>query len=152
MPGKQEENTSRLDRAEHYIYLAAGYILVFAAAGLLVAALYEMAGSIMAGEYTSAIIHLLDRVLLALMLAETIYTVGRIARTQQLETEPFLIVGIIAAIRRMLIITAESAGHTNLTDPVFQAQMTELGLLALIIFLLAWAMKLLGNRSIDASS
>ena len=147
-----EENTTRLERAEHYIYLAAGYILVFAAAGLLVAALYEMAGSIMAGEYTSAIIHLLDRVLLALMLAEIIYTVGRIARTQQLETEPFLIVGIIAAIRRMLIITAESAGHANLTDPVFQAQMAELGLLALIIFLLAWAMKLLGNRSIDASS
>lgn len=147
-----EENTTRLERAEHYIYLAAGYILVFAAAGLLVAALYEMAGSIMAGEYTSAIIHLLDRVLLALMLAEIIYTVGRIARTQQLETEPFLIVGIIAAIRRMLIITAESAGHANLTDPVFQAQMAELGLLALIIFLLAWAMKLLGRSSIDASS
>jgi hypothetical protein len=81
-----------------------------------------------------------------------IYTVGRIARTQQLETEPFLIVGIIAAIRRMLIITAESAGHANLTDPVFQAQMAELGLLALIIFLLAWAMKLLGQRSVDASS
>ena len=35
-----------------------------------------MAGSIMAGKYTSAIIHLLDRVLLALMLAEIIYTVG----------------------------------------------------------------------------
>ncbi len=152
MPNNQEENTTRLERAEHYIYLAAGYILVFAAAGLLVAALVEMAGSIMAGEYTSAIIHLLDRVLLALMLAEIIYTVGRIARTQQLETEPFLIVGIIAAIRRMLIITAESAGHANLTDPVFQAQMAELGLLALIIFLLAWAMRLLGTRSVDASS
>jgi uncharacterized membrane protein (DUF373 family) len=147
-----EANTTRLERAEHYIYLAAGYILVFAAAGLLVAALIEMSGSIMAGEYTSAIIHLLDRVLLALMLAEIIYTVGRIARTQQLETEPFLIVGIIAAIRRMLIITAESAGHANLTDPVFQAQMAELGLLALIIFLLAWAMKLLGNHSIDDST
>ena len=128
MPGKQEENTSRLDRAEHYIFLAAG---------LLVASLYEMAGSIMAGKYTSAIIHLLDRVLLALMLAETIYTVGRIARTQQLETQPFLIVGIIAAIRRMLIIRAASAGHANLTEPVFQAQMTEPGLLGLIIFLLA---------------
>ena len=66
-------------------------------------------------------VHLLDRVLLALMPAEIIYTVGRISRTQMLETEPFLIVGIIAAIRRMLIITAEGAGHIDLTDPVFQA-------------------------------
>ena len=106
-----------------------------------------MAGSIMEGQYTTAMVHLLDRVLLALMLAEIIYTVGRITRTQQLETEPFLIVGIIAAIRRMLIITAESAGHPDLTNPVFQAQLAELGLLALIIFLLAWAMRLLGNRS-----
>ncbi len=45
-----EVNTSRLERAEHYIYLSAGYILVFAAAGLLVAALIEMSGSIMTGE------------------------------------------------------------------------------------------------------
>lgn len=147
MSDKQEQNVNHLERAEHYIYLAAGYILVFAAAGLLVAAIIEMAGSIMEGNYTTAMVHLLDRVLLALMLAEIIYTVGRISRTQMLETEPFLIVGIIAAIRRMLIITAESASHVDLTDPVFQALLAELGLLAVIIFLLAWSMRLLGDRS-----
>jgi len=43
----------------------------------------------------------------------------------------------IAAIRRMLIITAEGAGHVDLV---------ELGLLALIISLLAWSMRLLGAR------
>lgn len=59
----------------------------------------------------------------------------------------FLVVGIIAAIWRMLIITAESAGHVNLTDPVFQALLAEPGLLALIIFLLAWSMRLPGDRS-----
>jgi uncharacterized membrane protein (DUF373 family) len=147
MTGTTEERANRLVRAEHYIYLAAGYILVFAAAGLLVAAIIETAGSIMQGDYTIAMVHLLDRVLLALMLAEIIYTVGRISRTQMLETEPFLIVGIIAAIRRMLIITAESASHADLTDPVFQALLAELGLLALIIFLLAWSIRLLGVRS-----
>jgi len=147
MSDNPEQRTGNLERAEHYIYLAAGYILVFAAAGLLVAALVEMAGSIMQGEYTTAIIHLLDRVLLSLMLAEIIYTVGRISRTQMLETEPFLIVGIIAAIRRMLILTAESAGHVDISDPVFQALLAELGLLAVIIFLLTWSMRLLGDRS-----
>jgi uncharacterized membrane protein (DUF373 family) len=151
MAGSNEERTNRLERAEHYIYLAAGYILVFAAAGLLVAALIEMASSIMEGHYTTAMVHLLDRVLLALMLAEIIYTVGRISRTQMLETEPFLIVGIIAAIRRMLIITAESAGHVDLTDPVFQALLAELGLLALIIFLLAWSIRLLADRNNSAA-
>jgi uncharacterized membrane protein (DUF373 family) len=132
-----------LERAEHYIYLTAGYILVIAAAGLLVTAVVEVAGYTLEGEYAEAIVHLLDRVLLALMLAEIIYTVGRIARTQQLEIEPFLIVGIIAAIRRMLVITAESAGHFDLSHPAFQAALAELGLLALIILMLAWAIRLL---------
>jgi uncharacterized membrane protein (DUF373 family) len=146
MTEPQPDHTRLLERAEHYIYLAAGYILVIAAAGLLITAVGEMIHEIMQGSYVKAMVHLLDRVLLALMLAEIIYTVGRITRTQQLETEPFLIVGIIAAIRRMLIITAESAGHVDLTDPFFQAILAELALLAVIIFLLAWAMRLLRDR------
>jgi uncharacterized membrane protein (DUF373 family) len=147
MTDPTQDHTSLLERAEHYIYLAAGYILVVAAAGLLVIAVVEMGEKILDGHYAEAIVHLLDRVLLALMLAEIIYTVGRITRTQQLEVEPFLIVGIIAAIRRMLIITAESAGHVDLTDPKFQAILAELGLLALIILMLAWAMRLIRGDS-----
>jgi uncharacterized membrane protein (DUF373 family) len=146
MTEPQPDHTRLLERAEHYIYLAAGYILVIAAAGLLLTAVGEMVHEIMEGSYVKAMVHLLDRVLLALMLAEIIYTVGRITRTQKLETEPFLIVGIIAAIRRMLIITAESAGHVDLTDPFFQAILVELALLAVIIFLLAWAMRLLRDN------
>ena len=146
MTEPQPDDTRLLERAEHYIYLAAGYILVIAAAGLLLTAVGDMVHEIMEGSYVKAMVHLLDRVLLALMLAEIIYTVGRITRTQQLETEPFLIVGIIAAIRRMLIITAESAGHVNLQDPLFQAILAELALFAVIIFPLAWAMRLLRDR------
>ena len=146
MTEPQADHSRLLERAEHYIYLAAGYFLVIAAAGLLLNAVGEMIHEIMQGSYVKAMVHLLDRVLLALMLAEIIYTVGRITRTQKLETEPFLSVGIIAAIRRMLIITAESAGHVDLTDPFFQAILVELALLAVIIFLLAWAMRLLRDN------
>jgi len=35
-----EKHTHQLERAEHYIYLATGYILVLAAAGLLLAAFF----------------------------------------------------------------------------------------------------------------
>jgi len=77
------------------------------------------------------------------MLAEIIYTVGRIAKTQELEVAPFLIVGIIAAVRRMLIITAGRTEHVDLANSHFQAVLAELGLLALIIVILAWAMRLI---------
>ncbi len=141
----KDHKRSMLERAEHYIYLGAGYILVVAAAGLLAAAVAESIETVREGHFADGIVHLLDRVLLALMLAEIIYTVGRIAKTLKLEVTPFLIVGIIAAVRRMLIITAGSASHVDLKDPHFQAVLAELTLLALIVFLLAWAIRLLAG-------
>jgi uncharacterized membrane protein (DUF373 family) len=132
-----------LERVEHYIYLATALILVVAAAALLVVAVIEAAGEVIRGDVSGALLHLLDRALLVLMLAEIIYTVRSIARRRRLEVEPFFIVAIIAAIRRILIITAESTGNVNLQDPHFQAGMVELGLLALIVLALAGAMRII---------
>ena len=42
---------------------------------------------------------------------------------------------------RAVIIT--DAGHIDIADPMFQAILAELGLLALIILLMAWAMRLI---------
>ena len=72
-------------------------------------------------KHSSALLQLLDRTLLVLMLAEIIYTVRSIARRRRLEAEPFFIVAIIAAIRRILIITAESTHNVDLQNPHFQA-------------------------------
>jgi uncharacterized membrane protein (DUF373 family) len=138
-----DEKPALLERAEHSIYLATAFILVLAAAGLLAAAVYEVILSIVGGDYDQALLHLLDRALLVLMLAEIIYTVRRIAHRKRLEAEPFFIVAIIAAIRRILVITAESAENINLEDPTFQAALVELGLLAMIIVALAVAMRLI---------
>ncbi|HHJ19043.1 MAG TPA: hypothetical protein ENJ84_04335 [Gammaproteobacteria bacterium] len=147
MSNKSQDNLYHwLEKSERYIYLAAGYILVVAAAGLLGLAAYELLKAIISGHYTDAAIHLLDRVLLAMMLAEIIYTVSCVAKTLQITVEPFLIVGIIAAIRRMLIITAESAGNVDLHDSHFLAALAELGLLAIMILLLAYAMRLITHR------
>jgi uncharacterized membrane protein (DUF373 family) len=138
-----------LERAEHYIYLATASVLVLAAAGLLALAVGEMIERIVGRDYVGALLHLLDRALLVLMLAEIIYTVRRIALKKRLEVEPFFIVAIIAAIRRLLVITAESSTHVNLNDPTFQAALVELGLLALIILALAGAMRLIPKDQRD---
>ena len=147
---KESESTELsariLSKAEEYLYLIAGFILVFAAVGLLISAVYEMILRIMEVSYLSALVHLLDRVLLVLMLAEIIYTIQRIARTRHLEATPFLIVGIIAAVRRILIITAESVEEVNLADPVFQGALAELGLLSVMVLLLAISLVLLNKH------
>ena len=87
-----------LERAEHAIYLATAMILVVAAATLLIVAVTEAVVQLVAADYAGALLHLLDRTLLVLMLAEIIYTVRSIARRHRLEAEPFFIVAIIAAV------------------------------------------------------
>lgn len=143
------EQVPVLERAEHYIYVATAFVLVLAAAGLLVASVLQMGVQVIAGDYVGGLLHLLDRALLVLMLAEIIYTVRRIARRKRLEAEPFFVVAIIAAIRRMLVITAESTTHIDLSDPTFQAALAELGLLAVIILALAAAMRLIPVHSAE---
>lgn len=135
-----------LERAELVIYLATAVLLVATAGGLLIIAAVEMFQRLVAGEYIPALLQMLDRALLLLMLGEIIYTVRRVAQKQRLDAEPFFIVAIIAAIRRMLIITAESATHVDLHDPKFQAALAELALLGLLILALAGAMRMLSNR------
>lgn len=148
-----EAATKRVSRwlgeAEALIYMATGVILVIAATALLGLTIFEMVREAMTGEAIAALLHLLDRTLLILMLAEIIYTVRRIAQTHRIEVTPFFIVAIIAAIRRMLIITAESTQNFDLQDSHFQAALAELGLLAVIILALAGAMRLVPSREQD---
>jgi len=47
--------------------------------------------------------------------------------------EPFLIVGLIAAVRRLLVLTAEFARFIEKGDGAFQGAMLELGLLTVMI-------------------
>lgn len=144
MTSQEEHGMPRLlELAEHYIYIAAGFILVIAAAGLIIIGVAEMISHVAERDYVKAMIQLLDRILLVLMVAEVVYTIGRITRTQMLEVAPFLIVGTIAAVRRMLIITAETTGHFDIDNAKYQAAMVELVVLAVMIFLFAFAMRLL---------
>lgn len=141
--GREPPPTDLLERAELYIYLATASILVLGAAALLRVAVVETIATARQGDHVGALLPRLDRTLIVLMLAEIVYTGRRIAHCKRLDAEPFFIVGLIAAIRRILVITAESTGDIDLHDPGFQAAMTELGLRALIILALARAMRLM---------
>jgi uncharacterized membrane protein (DUF373 family) len=85
---------------------------------------------------------IMDRLLFVLMLVEILHTVRISIRSHTLVTEPFLVVGLIASIRRMLVITLEAS---NLVQPerwatngesIFRASMFELGLLAGLVLVL----------------
>ena len=94
---------------EDVLYVALGVLLAAGALVLLADATLTFFANLFAGTLPSRIIGLLDRVLLILMFAEIMYTVQVSFREHALVPEPFLVVGLIAAIRRVLVITAAPA-------------------------------------------
>jgi hypothetical protein len=103
------------------------------------------------GRWTIAAetLRVLDQLLVVLMLVEIMHTVRISIRSHFLVTEPFLVVGLIASIRRILVITLEAANLTKAGSfsaegaSIFRASMIELGLLGLLVLVLVFSITLL---------
>ena len=96
----------------------------------------------------------LNEMLVVLMAVEILNTVRISIRSHVLVIEPFLVVGLIASIRRILVITLEAAtltkeGHwsTDAASAVFRASMIELGLLGAVVLVLVFAITLLRRNA-----
>ena len=87
-----------------------------------------------------------DRVLLILLVVELLYTVQVSFREHALMPEPFLLIGLIAGIRRVLLLTAELAQVHEKSD-VFQHIIVELVVLTVMIVALVISLVLLRKRS-----
>ncbi|GJE16713.1 phosphate-starvation-inducible PsiE family protein [Methylobacterium marchantiae] len=139
---------------EHAIYAALGMLLaatavlaLIDATGLLFAAIREFGGS---GE----LLKIVDSLLFLLMLVEILHTVRVSMRSGKLTCEPFLIVGLIASIRRVLVITLQSSEvmHGALTperEALFRASMIELGVLSVLILTMVISIFLLHRARDD---
>ena len=95
---------------EDIVYVGLGLLLSASAITLLVSGFITLGVAIRDTTLTTNIISLLDRMLLILLIVELLYTVQVSIREHSIVPEPFLLVGVIAAIRRVLVITAEF-GH-----------------------------------------
>jgi uncharacterized membrane protein (DUF373 family) len=120
-------------QAEKWIYVAVAMVLVVLAVAMLVAGILAFVDATVAHNPRDGALSLLDSVLLVLMIVELLHTVRISIREDVLVPGPFLIVGLIAAVRRILIITAEQATPTAAQETGFRLAMLELGLLTLLI-------------------
>lgn len=80
----------------------------------------------------------LDRVLLALIVGELLYTLRFVVRTHEIAVEPFLYIGIIAVVRRILIVTAQFERAPQ-SGRALTNTLLEFGLLGLLVPALAAA-------------
>lgn len=79
-----------------------------------------------------SIIHLVNDVLLALIILELLWTVIRFLKKQKFILAPFLAIGIIAAVRRILLIEAQA----SYAEQVAIEKLYEIGLSAGVIITL----------------
>jgi hypothetical protein len=105
------------------------------------------------GSIAAQTLHVLDELLVVLMLVEILHTVRVSIRSHILVTEPFLVVGLIASIRRILVITLEASTLTKEGSwtiqgaSIFRASMVELGLLGLLVLVLVFCITLLRRNA-----
>ena len=146
------EGQGRLTRAASFIFLHTEHA-IYAALGALLAltalvALIDAAGLTWEAFRTlggaDQILEVVDRLLFLLMLLGLGPASWR-SRSGRLTCEPFLIVGLIASIRRVLVITLQSSEITHAKDwspekqALFQASMIELAVLAGLILTMVFA-------------
>ena len=91
-----------LEHAQDAVTIAVGAVLIALAAVLVVAALVNFARS--GAPLVIRANGLLDQVLLVLILVEIVHTVVLSLRSHRLAAQPFIVVGLVAVIRRILVL------------------------------------------------
>jgi uncharacterized membrane protein (DUF373 family) len=138
-------------RVEDIAYVGLGIVLAVGALMLLVTVAISLGESLLAGNLRDKIVGLLDQILLILMIVEILYTVQVSFREHTLVAEPFLIVGLIAAVRRVLILTAEFSKPEQIVEEAFRNAMFELGLLTVLILSLVFSLYLIKKQHLASS-
>jgi hypothetical protein len=131
---------------EDVVYISLAILLAGTAVVLLVDVALVFGRSLLAGELPGRIVGLLDQMLLVLMIVELLYTVQVSFREHTLIPEPFIIVGLIAATRRILVLTAEFAKLAEVGTETFRNAMIELTILTLMVVALVASLIMLRRR------
>ena len=128
----RERIAQAFTQVEDVLYVGIGVLLAAGAVGLLLNAAVTFARSVGAGAIGGSIVGMLDQLLLILMMIEILYTVQLSFREHVLVPEPFVLVAMIAAVRRILVLTAEFGKLMEQGEAVFRYAMIELGLLTVM--------------------
>jgi uncharacterized membrane protein (DUF373 family) len=102
-----------LEHAQDVVAITVGVVLIALAAVVLISAVVDFIDGA-DGSISSAAPVLLDRVLLVLILVEIVYTVVLSLRAHRLVAQPFIVVGLIAVIREILVVLTPGS-HPNVS-------------------------------------
>jgi len=136
-------------KIEFFTYAVLGIMLALAALMGIGTAAISLWSAVLEHGATDSLVVAIDRLLFVLMVVEILHTVRASFRSGTLVSEPFLVVGLIASIRRVLVITLETSQvnqpgkWTADSHALFNSTMLELVVLGGLILVMVVSIYLL---------
>ena len=136
-PVKELRLAKILGLSERIVYYVAAVALLVTVGMLFVSAGDSILRVPEVGPLETAL-EVLDRVLLIFIFAELLGTISTIVREREVKAEPFLLIGLIAVVRRILGVTVSI--EQSLGTPEFNSLLLELGVLTGLVLTLTTAL------------
>jgi uncharacterized membrane protein (DUF373 family) len=150
VPGTSSQDTGRdrraetvLSAAEDVVYFGIAGLLLVSAGVLLVVAADELL-DVLDGLGPEPVVEVLDTLLLLFVVVELLSAVRTTIAKRELVAEPFLLVGIIASIKEIVVLSIKAAEDVGGGEK-FEDQLWQIGVLAGVVLLLgatAWLLRL----------
>ena len=132
-------HTKLLDRtievAETIVYVGIAFLLLITAIALLIQAVTNTT-ALFGEDSANVALEVLDTLLLVFIVVELLFAVRATVAQRELLAEPFLLVGIIAAIKEIVVLSVKAAETAGKEGDVFRDQLLEIGTLGVLILLL----------------
>ena len=146
VPNRTRIINSGLEIAETVVYVGIAILLWISAIALLVFAARNVV-DLFGDDADAVALGVLDTLLLVFIVVELLFAVRTTLAKRELIAEPFLLVGIIASIKEIVVLSvkaAEEAGQG--AGSAFKDQITEIGVLGLLVLLLGVTALLLRRK------
>jgi uncharacterized membrane protein (DUF373 family) len=143
-PGFGRTGTRALEVAENLVYGAIALFLVLSAFVLLAVA-GKTSLKLLSDFSQNPVLEVLDILLLVFIVVELLFAVRTTVEKRELVAEPFLLVGIIASIKEIVVLSVEAAGVLGAGDE-FLDRVIEIGLLGVLVVLLGVTSYLLRRK------
>lgn len=136
-----------LGMLEDAVYWAIALLLVVGSVALVIAQFNTML-RLRNTPASTVMVEILDGLLLIFIFVELLYAVRTSLRSHEIVAEPFLIVGILAGIKEIVVLSVEAATLLD-KGPDFSRAVVEIGVLGGVVLVLALAAFVLRERRRD---
>ena len=133
-----------IERVENVVYLAVAVIL-FAVAAVVIGKTVLTFGDLGTGSVVDVAADILDLLLLVFIVVELLFAVRTTLNRRELVAEPFLLVGIIASIKEIVVLSVKAADEIG-TGTAFSDAMWEVAILGVLVLLLGATALLLRRK------